>query len=111
MTNITIDDVMEYIVIRLSDNPFIGHELTNNELSLVLDIVRDARIENYNELKSCELLSDFWYLSQIQVNRKNLSRPKEIEMSDICELLNHTIKYQPERISKLSYKKRLKTNI
>jgi hypothetical protein len=100
MINITIDDVIDYIILNLIDSPYIGYELTNTELSILIDIIRDSRLSNYNELISSKLLTDFWYLSQLQVNRKNLSRSKEEEMSDICELLNHKVKYQPERITK-----------
>jgi hypothetical protein len=98
MINITIDNIIEYIIIMLSDYSNIGYELTNAEMAILLDIVRDKRLLNYNDLISNENLDDFYYLYQIQVNRKNLSRPINEEMSDICELLNHKVKYQPERL-------------
>jgi hypothetical protein len=100
MKNISIDDVMDYIIIVLTDNPFTGHELTDCEMSILLDIVRDARMPEYHFFRSLGI--------PMVSGRKNLSRSKEEEMSDICELLNHSVKYQPERISKLLLNKRPK---
>ncbi len=96
MNNITIDVVMDYIIIMLS-NDSNGQELTNTELSILLDIVRDTRMPEYEFFRSRDL--------PMVSGRINLSRPIEQEMSDMCELLNHRIKYQPERIPKLLKRK------
>ena len=60
------------------------NRLTDNELLLLLDIVRDRRMVPFP--------SD-------SINRSNLSRSKEMEMYDICELFNHEVLFEPERIN------------
>jgi len=94
MRNITIDDVIDYIIIVLSDDD-IQYELTDSELSIFIDLVRDRRLPMY------ELDCYFASLREPTIpNRKNLSKSKEEEMSDICKLLNYKVKYQPKRITK-----------
>lgn len=89
MTNITIE-----VIMATFDNQIVDlenkYELTESEGSLLLDIVRDRRII----VKSDSLII-----------RKDLARPKEQEMFDICELFNHNIKYNPNKL--ITWKKRL----
>jgi hypothetical protein len=93
MRNISIDDVIEYMSIMYSDHK--EYELTDTELSILVDTVRDLRNPNY--LLDCFFAS----LKDPSIGpRINLSRSKEEEMSDICKLFDCKIKYQPERITK-----------
>jgi hypothetical protein len=95
MRNISIDDVIEYMSIIYSDD-YKEYELTDAEMSILLDTVRDLRDPNY--LLNCFFAS----LNEPSIgSRINLSRSKEEEMSDICKLFDCKVKYQPERIPKL----------
>jgi len=77
----TIDEPVDW----LSDK----YELTEAEGCLLMDIVRDNRQSVNSPL----------------LTRQHLARSREAEMYDICELFNHNIKYQPDRLK--DWKQRL----
>jgi len=94
MTNITIDDVMEYMIIMYSDTPEI--ELSNTDLCIMIDIIRDIK----HKMNLWNYQSSGKYIGSARINT---SRPKRIEMQIIhkmYEQLGFKIKYQPERITK-----------
>lgn len=95
--NITIDKIIDYITLVLSPIP-IEYELTNGEMALMIDMVRDSRhIMNISMAQSSG--------RYIGTARVNIVRSKELEMNIICALLRQNlgcrIEYQPERITEV----------
>jgi hypothetical protein len=74
--DITIDIIMS----NINDD----YELTKVELQLLLDVVKDKRV-----------------IPNTNIRESHHARSIEQDMYDICELFEHKIKFQPERIKEL----------